>query len=560
MRCKGWRGGDTNCSPSRPPSRPFPNLSAVTFQDGANGYGQPSKRRKSSPLPQGASAVSSAASPTACLVCTFLNAAGMKKCEMCGSTLQPEFADIASSAAAAGLAQPKQKPAARKQKQKQPARKRKTSATGSGKKDVASFFGLGPPHSSAPEADDGAGAAVTVSVSPPGWPKAVGELVALGYATRSGSNASLIRPGDQVTVQRVRQVKVDGGGGGGGQRWGAKQKEDTIVRFAVRGTDVGRLPKDLAQWMAVLLDAGTISIAGCCVDCPAPVRTMDQIILQLTVSLDWGAVNDGKVPDLVPNEITAEQTGHRVAVEQMLVSLGLRSGGTAAAAADAVVASAGGNDVEVGDDSGAAPDEGLDEFSYLTESVAELDKALPELEPDGGKGGMRASTKLREYQKQALFWLRSREVQTLRPDAAADKGRSLHPNWAEEKFGSFDRAPWYWNMSTGAVSIAFPAASGEAKGGILADAMGLGKTVQMLALIVTVKPDGAVWSPAATGSGRADAAPQVGATLVICPMSLLGQWRDEVRQLRHHFGPSHAQVIGCQPSTPPYAGGELCCT
>lgn len=58
------------------------------------------------------------------------------------------------------------------------------------------------------------------------------------------------------------------------------------------------------------------------------------------------------------------------------------------------------------------------------------------------------------------------------------------------------------------------------KGGILADAMGLGKTVQTLALLLTHHPS--LISDDAHVAG--------GATLVVCPLSTLPQWVEELRK------------------------------
>ncbi len=66
-------------------------------------------------------------------------------------------------------------------------------------------------------------------------------------------------------------------------------------------------------------------------------------------------------------------------------------------------------------------------------------------------------------------------------------------------------------------------------GGILADDMGLGKTVQVLALLLTGRdaPDG-------RGRTRRTASTRPGPTLLVCPMSVVGNWQREAER----FAPS----------------------
>ncbi|CAM9695293.1 unnamed protein product, partial [Chrysoparadoxa australica] len=64
----------------------------------------------------------------------------------------------------------------------------------------------------------------------------------------------------------------------------------------------------------------------------------------------------------------------------------------------------------------------------------------------------------------------------------------------------------------------FPVASYACRGGILADEMGMGKTVELLALLLASK-------------ASQDEAHQIdGPTLVICPTSMIGQWRMEIER------------------------------
>lgn len=139
-------------------------------------------------------------------------------------------------------------------------------------------------------------------------------------------------------------------------------------------------------------------------------------------------------------------------------------------------------------------------------------------------------TTLHPYQKQALYWMSNREKGIESASSKQQSGepvktsgaRKLHPLWVEYRFpaeeqkesksnpedatvpaegsadpsseespDSADRpAPsspslsFYLNPFTFAVSLRFPSAKGAARGGILGDQMGMGKTIETLALIL----------------------------------------------------------------------------
>ncbi|CAF9904360.1 MAG: hypothetical protein ALECFALPRED_007533 [Alectoria fallacina] len=82
----------------------------------------------------------------------------------------------------------------------------------------------------------------------------------------------------------------------------------------------------------------------------------------------------------------------------------------------------------------------------------------------------------------------------------------------------------FWGMTTTDEQVPVHMSS-EPKGGILAEEMGLGKTVEMIALICLHKRDPAPQSPSPKTFQRCSA------TLVITPPAILQQWKNELRGL-----------------------------
>jgi DNA repair protein RAD5 len=123
---------------------------------------------------------------------------------------------------------------------------------------------------------------------------------------------------------------------------------------------------------------------------------------------------------------------------------------------------------------------------------------------------------LRDYQRVALEFMSKKE----RGASSLDSKTSLSPLWLE--YMSQTQVPFYFNPFTGKLTLQSPKEE-HCTGGILADDMGLGKTIEILSLI---------HSHRATNFGSSclnnDGLPKSKATLIVCPLNLLSQWRDEI--------------------------------
>lgn len=116
---------------------------------------------------------------------------------------------------------------------------------------------------------------------------------------------------------------------------------------------------------------------------------------------------------------------------------------------------------------------------------------------------------------------------------------------------------FYWNPYSGEMSLTFPTSKTKARGGILADAMGMGKTCMMASLLhlnrsgddISKEEEGAEedqpapakrakflqvtlsnqWRAVPTAPKPSSLAAR--ATLVVCPVSLASQWHDELGKM-----------------------------
>ena len=151
-------------------------------------------------------------------------------------------------------------------------------------------------------------------------------------------------------------------------------------------------------------------------------------------------------------------------------------------------------------------------------SIKETD-LLPEVEPSSY-----IRTELSPHQKMALFFMKSREnvhahryTEGNSAESAASKLQTLNNAfWKRRELNGYVR---YQNILTEKIADSLPT---EPKGGILADDMGLGKTLTTLSLIFS-DFDRAV----ETGDKTLRKAH---ATLIICPLSLISSWKDEIRK------------------------------
>ncbi|KAH7342697.1 putative DNA repair protein rad-5 [Rhexocercosporidium sp. MPI-PUGE-AT-0058] len=404
-----------------------------------------------------------------------------------------------------------------------------------------------------------------------------------GWATRSGT--TLLKHGEVVCIERQKilppKVPVGKGRGRPAQIQAlpkpgsaAAKRVDVIVRFTnSKGDEIGRLSRDVANWVSTLLDQKVCRFEGTCVYAPERIRTNDTIFLQLRCSLLRSAFDNGgfKPPEnrqtgLFEQKESAEEKELRlrqVSLVKLFEEVNLLPSRTSEATAKhkregllqaAEVAEQYENQKAKKDDSsvngGSSPppeeaEDGKeleqDQLDTLYKKAQTFDFNAPAAEPAES-----FAMDLRQYQKQALHWMMSKE----KDEKDDNREESMHPLWEEYTWPVKDmddkdlpqfinQEKFYVNPYSGELSLNFPVQEQHCLGGVLADEMGLGKTIEMMSLIhshkseVAMRLQGTRAGPSSVNAlprlpqNSSSVEPAPCTTLVVAPMSLLAQWQSE---------------------------------
>ncbi|KAJ3278361.1 DNA helicase rad5 [Borealophlyctis nickersoniae] len=189
------------------------------------------------------------------------------------------------------------------------------------------------------------------------------------------------------------------------------------------------------------------------------------------------------------------------------------------------------------------------DLGVIYRKANQLDKSVGKAQP---RDGMVVT--LREYQATGLGFMLWKENAAAEAKRANGVG-SMSPLWHEVGrrllLVSLYILPsgdvFYFNPYSGELSLDFPTEE-HTCGGILADEMGLGKTIEILSLIhtnrrtETPRQKSSAFSAimgGGSGSDKFKGPTPINSTLIVCPLNVLGQWRNEINRC---FDPGEVSV------------------
>ncbi|KAF9362385.1 DNA helicase rad5 [Mortierella sp. NVP85] len=392
------------------------------------------------------------------------------------------------------------------------------------------------------------------------FPKYVGEITVIAYALGGMAKVSA---GETILFERTRPSipnatgrKKKGTSGSSLTGWAGKAlKENNVVRFTKQnGFEIGRLQVDTSRWVSKLMDYNLAEFHGTIILAPSILKTGAEIVLTMRCYLTAAAFSSlGASQKQIPkskfgtpsfvNEALETADELELKYRKYAVNALFRDLALTPVATNTVV---GPRDLAIeifttpegppnpqGDGEEGAeeePEVSDKELDVLYEKAQLYGRDFAPMDPPDSM-----TYTLKPYQREALAWMHHKEC------AESSEGRqTLHPLWEEYEFKmedghepkSDEPKKYYLNPYSGELSLEFPTSDQACRGGILADEMGLGKTIEVLSLVhanmmdrsTLDTPEAAFSRLTTSNSVRRRISPT---TLIVCPMSLLSQWRDE---------------------------------
>ncbi|KAM5550268.1 hypothetical protein ABKV19_027669 [Rosa sericea] len=305
-------------------------------------------------------------------------------------------------------------------------------------------------------------------------------------------------------------------------------KTQWIVRFSTkRSGEIGRFPMEWAKCVVPLVNSGKVKVLGRFMGAPKFLSMMQDIILSVSFFIHHSIFTDGDnytVPPLLgvlnllkiepyqKAEFTAEELDSQKCIldlqhipDQATSVLRL---------------------VKRGRGCQQYREENKDEEAISESSVNKTGDAADVYDFEEMASALMSD--LSPYQKQALY----RMLELEKGIDVEISAHTLHPCWAGYRICDERTSSIYVNIFSGEPTTQFPTIIQMARGGIIADAMGLGKTVMTIALIIArpsrESSENIEITKRQIDSHRSTPWKPKGGTLVVCPESFLSQWKDEL--------------------------------